>query len=71
MTVGWLIGLLAVTTASLVWLVLRLSYREGQQDERHENDRLRQTTALDAAHVRDRLVRDPAFARSVRDRFSR
>lgn len=68
---GWAIALLAAITATLAGLVLRLRYREGQQDERHENDKLRQSTVLDATHVRDRLVRDPAFARSVRDRFSR
>lgn len=62
---------LAGVSGFLAWLVMRLSYRDGRQDERHDSDTSRHNAAVDAAYIRDRLVRDAAFARRVRDRFSR
>lgn len=67
----WLAAVLTPLIGILGWLVLRLSYRDGQQDERHDHDTARQNTVQDAARIRDRLVHDAAFARRVRERFSR
>ncbi len=61
----------AIFGGGLVGLVVWLSYRSGRFEQRDDdNDRTSQAMAQ-AAHTRDRLVRDPAFAKRVRARFRR
>lgn len=67
----WLVCLLVSACGVLVWLALQASYRNGRMQARHESDVEQRKTVMQAAHVRDRLLRDPAFARSVRERFTR
>ena len=65
------LAVLCCACALLLWMVVRASYHNGQLDERHDNDEEQRKTVIQAAHVRDRLLRDAVFARRVRARFTR
>lgn len=71
MTTLLLIAACGALLAGLIWALVRQSYARGRAQEQSDDANRTSQAMAQAALVRDRLVHDAAFARRVRDRFSR
>lgn len=63
--------LAAIFGGGLVGLVVWLSHRSGRFEERDDDHDRKSQAMAQALHIRDRLMRDHAFAERVRARFRR